>query len=316
MKPGRHLEKLLSLIHETLKDSERTKIYSNRKLFNTAGQLREIDILIETSINGLDLKVAIECKDYKNKVSVERIEAFNSKCARIPAINKKVLVATSGFQKDAIFAAKDFGIELLDFKKISPSIVLSWMPMNQITGKFEFVLPMRVGLVGAEDISGNVDLDDNFLVYFQDDRDPIRATQLISNLFKDHIAEYRALLLYKYLESGRKPNIKHTLPFNASFKGIFLKHNNIEFVISNIHTEIISWFQEGQVKISEARDYTINCHNSIKTLTIDLDATGEADLIFDHNKNLHIYHTNTNGMTYKLQPLFSYDSQSNSLKKI
>jgi predicted helicase len=170
MKPGRHLEKLLSLIHETIKDSELTKIYSNRKLSNTAGQLREIDILIETSINGLDIKVAIECKDYKNKVTVEKIEAFNSKCARIPAINKKVLVATSGFQKDAVFAAKDFGIELLDFKKISPSIVLSWMPMNQITGKFEFVLPMRVGLIGAEDIIDNVDLDDNFLIYFQDNR--------------------------------------------------------------------------------------------------------------------------------------------------
>jgi hypothetical protein len=315
MNPGKHLEKLLGLIHETIRDSELTKIYSNRKLSNTAGQLREIDILIETSINGLDIKVAIECKDYKNKVSVEKIEAFNSKCARIPAINKKVLVATSGFQKDAVFAAKDFGIELLDFKKISPSIVLSWLPLNQITGKFEFVLPMRVGLVGAEDLIDNVDLDDNFLIYFQDNRVPLRATQLISKIFTDNIAEYRALLLYKYLESGRKPNLKHTLPFNVSLKGIFLKHNNIDLVISNIHTEVISWFEEEKVKISEARDYTTNC-NSIKTLTIDLDAIGKADLIFDHNKNLHIYHTTTNGMTYKLHPLFSYDPQTNSLRKI
>jgi hypothetical protein len=317
MKPGKHLEKLLRLIHETIKDPQLTHVYSNYKIPNNSGQKRELDILIDTTLNGFNVKVAIECKDYSKSVPVEKVEAFNSKCNRIPEINKKVFVSSSGFQKDAVLAAKEFGIELIDFKVISPSIILSWFNLSQITDKFEFKLPARVFLYTDDVDFESPELSNNFLVYFRDNREPIEALKILSEIFSKHIIEYRAFLLYKFFESERKANIKYTLPFSANFKGIYLKYEDKEYNIQKIDVDIIAWFEEGPVRISESRDYVSqNNPSSIKTMTLDFDNTGETDLIFDENRHLHIFHTNPDGLTYKLKPLFLYDPETKSLKKV
>jgi len=89
MNNGKQIEKLVRLIQEALKDFPGTQIFSNYKITNNSGRKREIDVLLKTNINGYEIIIAIECKDYKTPIPVEKIEAFNSKCQRIKGISKK-----------------------------------------------------------------------------------------------------------------------------------------------------------------------------------------------------------------------------------
>src|SRR4051812_33154350 len=111
-KKGKELEKIIKLIEDTLKDSSNTIVYNNHKIKNTGGRYREFDVFIESKISGHEIKIAIECKDFKSKIPAEKIEAFETKCKRIPTINKKIFVSSNGFQAEAINVAKDCGIDL------------------------------------------------------------------------------------------------------------------------------------------------------------------------------------------------------------
>ena len=86
MNDGKKLEQLVRFVQETLKNVPDTEIFSNYKIENISGRKREIDVFIKSQINGMDIKIAIKCKDYKNAIPVEKIEAFNSKCQRINGI--------------------------------------------------------------------------------------------------------------------------------------------------------------------------------------------------------------------------------------
>lgn len=72
--------------------------------------------------------IAIECKDYGSRVSIEKIEAFKSKCSTVKEINKMVFVSALGYQRGAITQAKNFGIDLLTAEQISPDYLNTLMP--------------------------------------------------------------------------------------------------------------------------------------------------------------------------------------------
>lgn len=133
MKKGKLLEITLRIVQESLKDKSDTKITCNHKLINESGSKREFDIVIESTINKFEILTVIECKDYTNPVPVEKIEAFQSKCERIPKINKKVFVTKNGYQSDAINAAKYYGIEIYKVEEISRNLVQDWLPVSMIS---------------------------------------------------------------------------------------------------------------------------------------------------------------------------------------
>jgi len=72
-------------------------------------------------------KCEIECKDWKIKVPVKEIEAFHTKCDRIGNIDRKVVVSSNGFQKDAYDAAKELNIVLYQLEELSSMEVLDWI---------------------------------------------------------------------------------------------------------------------------------------------------------------------------------------------
>lgn len=109
---GKAFEKLVSMIQEAYRDSPRTKIYTNHKIKDRFGKRREFDVFIVIKSNDYNFNIAIECKDYKNPVSVEKIEAFNSKCLTVSGINKKIIISSAGFQSGAVENAQLFDIEL------------------------------------------------------------------------------------------------------------------------------------------------------------------------------------------------------------
>ena len=75
---------------------------------------REIDVLITKVLAGKEIKVAIECKNYKGRVSIDEIEKFISRLEdlRIPP-QHGIFVAINGYASGAIRRAKKEGIGTL-----------------------------------------------------------------------------------------------------------------------------------------------------------------------------------------------------------
>lgn len=130
---GKRLEYIIKIIQETLKDSPNTTIYQNYKIENIVGTKREFDVMIDSFINGFNIKIAIECKDFNRPISVEKIEAFETKCSMVPGIHKKIFISSNGFQKEAIKVAKAKGIELLIASKIDSNLILGWFSVSEIS---------------------------------------------------------------------------------------------------------------------------------------------------------------------------------------
>ena len=112
MKAGKALEQLVAAIQEYLGDNPDTHIERNAKLTDNAGLQREIDVFVQTKVQGGKIGIAFECKDYKSIVQVSVVEAFQSKCNDIPQIHKKIIVASNGFSSGAQSKANLYGIEL------------------------------------------------------------------------------------------------------------------------------------------------------------------------------------------------------------
>lgn len=132
MKKGTTFEIVIQVIQESLKNSNNTRISQGIELTDNAGLRREFDVLIESIINNFALTIAIECKDYKNKVSIDKIEAFETKCNAVPQINKKVFISRSGFKSGAKIKAKFCGIELLELEKINNDHIKEWVLPDMI----------------------------------------------------------------------------------------------------------------------------------------------------------------------------------------
>lgn len=116
MKAGKALEQLVGIIQEHLKDNPDVKVTCNAKLVNRSGNKREIDVFVQTKVNGEDIGIAFECKDYKRKITEPVIDSFWAKINDLPQVHKGILVTTTGYtpgaQKEA--AEHKIGLCLID----------------------------------------------------------------------------------------------------------------------------------------------------------------------------------------------------------
>ncbi len=76
-----------------------------------SGAAREIDILVESKVGQFELRVGIDCKDYKNPVDVGEVGAV-VELFKDTRMNKGAIVAASGFSGAAKTMAESNGIEL------------------------------------------------------------------------------------------------------------------------------------------------------------------------------------------------------------
>lgn len=72
---------------------------------------REIDILIEKTINGNNVRVAIECRDRNSKDDIQWVDSLIGKYLNLE-VQKVIAVSNSGFSKSAQLKAAANGIEL------------------------------------------------------------------------------------------------------------------------------------------------------------------------------------------------------------
>lgn len=117
-----YLENIVLLLERIISNPDAV-VKKNVLIKDITGLEREFDIWIEQNVNKRRIITAIECKNYKSSISIEKIEAFYSKCKSTPQINKMIYVATSGYQRGAIHKAKDYGIEPYLIKDINTNSI-------------------------------------------------------------------------------------------------------------------------------------------------------------------------------------------------
>ncbi len=309
---GKPLEKVVRLIHETLKDRPNTLIHSNYKIKNVGGRKREFDIFIETSINDIQIKIAIECKAYKTPVGVEKIEAFKSKCDRVPAINKKVFVSQSGYQADSINAAKEFGIDLYDIKNIGHEEILKWFPISQLglrfaVKKFNFVIDTN------EDDLKKLNSEKFIEFFFEQEVEKIDTIKFINDRVFESKKEFWGINIIEFLKKGGSAGIGQTtlLPLQIGLHNAYiLTRDGVKYPIVGIEAEIESWFIEKPLEVSNSQTYNVNNEIQAGRLSIDSREKDEqTDIIITKDK-FKIFHTDKEGKTKEFGLITTFDPKT------
>lgn len=321
MNDGKKIEKIVRLIHEALKDIPNTKIYPNYKIKNIGGQKREIDVLIESDINGFNLKIAIECKDYKKPVPVKEIEAFNSKCVRIKGISKKVFVSSSGYQSDAIKAANDFEILLYHIDELSIKNIFDWFSIKELITKVNLIIPLNISIIGDAKTAKSIDSKEKIIIYKNGNEEAIDMIDFVWNIMvKEKINEIRNYLLLEFIKrKENEPIEKRTkIPFALSLEGVYTLGDNGEKIrIVKIESSIQTWLEEKPANIIEAFSYKDN--NGVveaNTLTLNVGEKEKADLIITKDNKYSFFHTDSLGNIMQMKTLAKYDPKTDKLEII
>ena len=316
---GKSLEKTIRLIQETLKDSENTKIFNNYKIENESGQKREIDILIVSSINDFDIKIAIECKDYNKKVPVKEIEAFQSKCDRIKEINKKVFVSTNGYQTDAINTAKYYGIELHTANKFKKEDVQNWFSIKQMGLRIEskFIAP-TLYLDATQEVLETISKDFNKVVYKETIDEPIQIETILDEAIDNNKRIIMNLAIIEWLKlEGTKKDESFPIQFKLDFNDYYIKPTEKEKIkLFGLTSSVLVKFIKRDATILSGRIIKGSKENDIaRSITIDVGDNLKSDIIIDKNEELTFFATNEDGESQKLKSLFTYNPKTKKFNK-
>ena len=118
-KNGKALEQLVAKIQEVIKDRDDITIETNAHLKDRDGVLREFDVIVRATFQGLPSVIAFECKDYSRPITVQQIDGLNTKCKEVPELTQIIFVSQTGYSKKARTKASSFGIVLLSLEDVS-----------------------------------------------------------------------------------------------------------------------------------------------------------------------------------------------------
>lgn len=220
MAKGKYFEQLVHNIQEALKDHPSTIVYLDRRLQSSTGQDRQFDVVIDTSVNGYDMRLAIECKDHGRKVESSAIEAFHTKCDLVTGIHRRIFVSNSGFQKGAIASANKLGIELHILEEVIGDVIIEWINTNEIyTYSFaRKINKVHLLLVGEDDYSISMtNEEETGTVYYTDGQ---------SSSYKDFL---EWLLNNEEVQRNIKNLMLFQLP-DIQAKGTMNEEHSIEFI--------------------------------------------------------------------------------------
>lgn len=115
---GKEYEKFVAELQQALLNADvimngsNIAVEINKIITDGCGVDRQFDIYWEYELGGITYKTVIECKDYKSKVSVDKIDAFIGKVRDIPDL-KPVFATKTGYQSGAELKAEKNKIDLL-----------------------------------------------------------------------------------------------------------------------------------------------------------------------------------------------------------
>ena len=106
------VEEIAALLHQ------RPGVQVERRVWlpaiGSSSQSREIDVLLTSTVSGHPIRMAIECKNYKERIGVEKIDEFKGKLEDVgipPQLG--IFIAVRGFTRDARRRAERVGIRLM-----------------------------------------------------------------------------------------------------------------------------------------------------------------------------------------------------------
>jgi hypothetical protein len=118
MNPNTEYEKFAQEIYQGLVNADvvkTTDVKHNVKLVGKSGQTHQIDVYWEYEIAGVKHKVAIECKNYNNAVSVGKVRDFYGVLADLNN-TAGIMVTKVGYQEGAKDYASHYGISLKELR--------------------------------------------------------------------------------------------------------------------------------------------------------------------------------------------------------
>lgn len=108
---GQKFEKLTESIYKKLTIDSRLESVEQNVFLNGPEGPRQIDVLVTKSIGDIKFLTVIECKDYKDNITIETLDGFHSKLIDVNA-SKGIMVTRKGFSKTTFAKAKRLGITL------------------------------------------------------------------------------------------------------------------------------------------------------------------------------------------------------------
>ena len=105
-------------VYELLADSSSlnaSKVQHNVKIEGRSGQKHQIDVFWEYEKDGKTHRVAIECKDYSRRISLDKVCAFKGVLDDLDGVNG-IMVTKVGYQEGAKKYAQEYGISLKELR--------------------------------------------------------------------------------------------------------------------------------------------------------------------------------------------------------
>lgn len=112
-------EKLTQEIYEELLKNQSVKnkdIKHNVKLMGQSGQKHQIDVYWEYQSDNTIIKVAIECKNYNQAVSISKVRDFFGVLYDLKDV-KGIMVTKKGYQEGAKKFGEYYGIDLMELRE-------------------------------------------------------------------------------------------------------------------------------------------------------------------------------------------------------
>lgn len=188
----------------------------------------QIDIFWTFSFGGIRYKVAVECKDYKNPVEAEKIDAFRSVLQDIGGVHG-IFVAKNGFQTGAIKVAQTYGIQLMEIRH----------PEEKDWEGYIKKIIFTIIIQSKENIRPQIIVDDAWM-----NNNGVNADDLKSFLAKNNevfVVEYdNSEISPKEISKIRLLDLQEKLPVNEQGKDLSYKFefNNAYLEYETMHLKI------------------------------------------------------------------------------
>ena len=204
---GKGYERFVGNLSQAIIDSEEylkyknVKIELNKIIEDNCGVNREFDIYWEYELCGIVYKTVIECKDYKDSVSVDKIDSLLGKIKDLPDL-KPVFATKKGYQSGAEKKAKHNKIDLLIVREQNESDwtdefgnpFIKIICINMLISSSAYIIEFVPNIDGNW-VRDNTDIDIT---------KPLRLMEQEDNVIIEDIEKNRTMSLYE-IKSKLKP---------------------------------------------------------------------------------------------------------------
>lgn len=236
---GKAYEYFVQNLYQALLDSEditkqkNTKIEKNKKIIDNCGIEREFDLYWEYEIAGITYKTIIECKDYKSRVSVEKIDALIGKVRDIPDL-RPVFATKTGYQSGAEAKAKSNKIDLLiireqtdeDWQDSDGNSFIKEIYINLLVQSPAVITKFSPNIDGNW-VKENTDIDIS---------KPLNLNKMNNSIFIHDIAKDEQYSLHE-LEQRLGNGTYGYLTYSNSFDNAFLVSDGLRLKLNSYHVE-------------------------------------------------------------------------------